>query len=148
MKVIIQKVAAYITCENQLLVFTHVDYPQAGIQVPAGTVAEEESLDDAVLREAFEETGLPNLQIKSTLGTRIYDLPSVEGRDNVIHRHYYHLKLSAPIKIHRWQHWEKSPSEGALEPILFELFWVSLTEEIPELSGELGDLLNDLITDN
>ena len=63
MKVIIQKVAAYITCENQLLVFTHVDYPQAGIQVPAGTVAEEESLDDAVLREAFEETGLPNLQI-------------------------------------------------------------------------------------
>lgn len=148
MKVIIHKVAAYITCENQLLVFTHVDYPQAGIQVPAGTVAEEESLDDAVLRKAFEETGLPNLQIKSFLGTRIYDLPSVDGRDNVIHRHYYHLKLPAPIKIHRWQHWEKSPSEGTVEPILFELFWVSLTEEIPELSGELGDLLDDLITDN
>ena len=66
---IVHKVAAYITCNHQLLVFSHTDFPEAGIQVPAGTVGEGESFDEAVLREAYEETGLPDLSIESYLGT-------------------------------------------------------------------------------
>ena len=96
MKVIIQKVAAYITCENQLLVFTHVDYPQAGIQVPAGTVAEQESLDDAVLREAFEETGLPNLQVNGK--------PSKSLSPQQAAGHYGILPLRVQVLLKRGTH--------------------------------------------
>lgn len=52
------KVLAYITHGNRLLVFRHPHAPEAGIQVPAGTVEEGEDPGTAVLREAAEETGL------------------------------------------------------------------------------------------
>ena len=70
----VEKVAAFITRdpdyvsdpassrERQLLVFRHPN-PRAGIQLPAGTVEPRESLRDAVLREAAEETGLAGLTI-------------------------------------------------------------------------------------
>lgn len=32
------KVYAYITHEERLLVFKHVDFPEVGIQVPGGTL--------------------------------------------------------------------------------------------------------------
>ncbi len=54
---IVQKVVAYITCGRWLLVFEHVGIPEAGVQVVQGTVEEGERLEDAVLREAREETG-------------------------------------------------------------------------------------------
>ena len=38
-----RKVFAYITHRCHLLVFWHVDVPEAGIQVPAGTVEPGES---------------------------------------------------------------------------------------------------------
>ena len=47
-----QKVYAYITHANRLLVFRHVDEPDAGIQVPGGTMEEGEAPDEAVMREA------------------------------------------------------------------------------------------------
>jgi 8-oxo-dGTP pyrophosphatase MutT (NUDIX family) len=55
---VIYKVFAYTTNQNRLLVFRHRDFPKAGIQVPAGTVQINEELPAAVLREAYEETGL------------------------------------------------------------------------------------------
>ena len=45
------KVYAYITYANRLLVFRHVDGPDAGIQVPGGTIEEGEAPDEAVMRE-------------------------------------------------------------------------------------------------
>jgi 8-oxo-dGTP pyrophosphatase MutT (NUDIX family) len=147
MNEIVHKVAAYITCDNKLLVFSHADYPDAGIQIPSGTVGDREDLDDAVLREAFEETGLDNVRIESFLGTRVYDMQPIDGRNVDIHRHYYHLSVPGPIEVNKWQHWELSPSEGTTEPILFELYWVEIPDGIPSLSGELGDMLNNLIID-
>ena len=54
----IQKVIAYITNGRRLLVFRDTDFPEAGIQVPAGTVDAGEAPQTAVMREAQEETGL------------------------------------------------------------------------------------------
>jgi hypothetical protein len=34
----IVKVSAYVTCQGHLLVFTHPTAPEAGVQVPSGTV--------------------------------------------------------------------------------------------------------------
>ena len=35
---LVEKAFAYITRDDELLVFRHVDSPEAGIQVPAGTI--------------------------------------------------------------------------------------------------------------
>jgi 8-oxo-dGTP pyrophosphatase MutT (NUDIX family) len=40
------------------LIFSHPDYPEAGLQVPAGTLEPGEHPEAGVLREAYEETGL------------------------------------------------------------------------------------------
>ncbi|MCB8979427.1 MAG: NUDIX domain-containing protein [Ardenticatenaceae bacterium] len=65
----IHKVTAFITREHpqgrQLLLFQH---PQAGVQIPAGTVDEGEGWETAVVREAHEETGLTQLTIHRYLG--------------------------------------------------------------------------------
>lgn len=55
------RVAAYVIRQravSELLVFDHVGMPQAGTQVPAGGVRPGEQLEQAVLREVVEETGL------------------------------------------------------------------------------------------
>ncbi|MFE3194133.1 NUDIX domain-containing protein [Nocardia sp. NPDC059240] len=60
------RVAAYVIrdCNGpQLLVFDHVGMPEAGTQIPAGGVATDESLEQAVLREIAEETGLTDLEV-------------------------------------------------------------------------------------
>jgi 8-oxo-dGTP pyrophosphatase MutT (NUDIX family) len=56
----------------ELLVFRH---PTAGIQVPSGTVEEEEAFEAAALRELEEETGLRNARIVRLLAKRPYQLP-------------------------------------------------------------------------
>jgi len=137
-----EKVVAYITDGGKLLVFQHTRFPEAGIQVPAGTVEEGESLDEAVLREAWEETGLDNLQIRSYLGVREYD-SSASGQSGIQRRHYFHLALSGEVPA-RWRHYEEHPSDGSTEPIEFELFWVKFPDGVPELAGGQGDLLHKL----
>lgn len=67
----LEKVTAFITrpgpSETEMLLFVH---PHAGIQFPAGTVEEDETLEEAVLRETAEETGLAGARILRHLGWR------------------------------------------------------------------------------
>ncbi len=53
-----QRVVVYVERAGELLVFEHRDHPEAGAQVPAGGVLEDESLADAAVREVREETGV------------------------------------------------------------------------------------------
>src|SRR3954454_19460207 len=85
------KVFAYITHQGRLLVFRHPLAPEAGIQVPAGTVKDGEDLEAAVLREATEETGLPGLVLAGWLGDQVLDVTPY-GRNEINHRHFYHLR--------------------------------------------------------
>lgn len=83
MPVFKRKVFAYITSGNRLLVFWHPDAPEAGTQVPAGTVEPGERPEAAVLREAFEETSLPGLELAGLLGERCARWPILASRRSI-----------------------------------------------------------------
>ena len=57
----VDKVYAYITRADKLLVFKHVDFPEAGIQIQGGSMEAWETPEMAVMREVEEETGLREL---------------------------------------------------------------------------------------
>ncbi|HYM28023.1 MAG TPA: NUDIX domain-containing protein, partial [Steroidobacteraceae bacterium] len=137
-----EKVVAYITHRRRLLVFAHRDFPEAGIQVPAGTLEPGETGEAAVLREAREESGLDDLALVRYLGERWLDMTPF-GRDEVLHRRFYHLRcLGEPPET--WLAVEEHPSGGETEPIYFECFWAPLPDGVPEL-GDLGALLPQLL---
>ena len=136
---IIEKVVAYITRDDHLLVFRHVD-SDAGIQVPAGTLELGESPDDGVIREAWEETGLEHLVVRRFLGTRDYDM-SPYGIAELHRRHYYHLECEGEAPS-VWHHFETGG--GTAEGIEFELYWVKLPDQVPELAVAQGDFLAEL----
>ena len=48
------KVLAYITHGERLLIFSHPDCPEAGLQVPAGTLEPGEDPAEGAMREAWE----------------------------------------------------------------------------------------------
>jgi ADP-ribose pyrophosphatase YjhB (NUDIX family) len=126
-----------------LLVFRHPDAPEAGIQVPAGTVEANERLENAVLREAFEETGLDNLMLVCLLGEQERDMSDF-GSDEIHHRHFYHLRCQGYPPA-TWQHEERSPSDNpAQTPILFEFFWAALPHAVPVLIADHGIMLPQL----
>jgi len=66
-----RKVFSYVTRITdgvpELLVFDSLD--EAGFEVPKGAVEGEESLEDAVHRELFEEAGIRSARVVQELGT-------------------------------------------------------------------------------
>lgn len=67
---VLEKVTAFVTRdigrERQILVFRH---PQAGFQVPAGTVELGEEPELAVIREAKEESNISQIRLVKELGS-------------------------------------------------------------------------------
>ena len=139
------KVLAYITRPSfpnfQLLVFTHRDYPEAGVQVPAGTIQKGEAPEIAVMREAEEETGLQSLVLLGNLGTFLYDNPYT-GQLN--ERHVFHLGVQG----HTANNWEWIETDGGAksesEGYVFLFYWVSLGAPI-SLAGGQGDYIGELL---
>lgn len=138
-----QKVFAYITHGQRLLLLSHPLSPEAGIQVPAGTVEAGEDWVTAVLREAHEETGLDNLELVRHLGDAEHHGP---GQAEAVVRHFYHLRCTEPPPS-RWWHEELHPSEGEADTIPFELSWAQLPHEVPVLAPGHGQFLAELMTD-
>lgn len=81
----LEKVTALITRPGasglELLLLQH---PTAGIQLPGGTVEENEPIEAAVWREVGEETGLTDLRLQRTIGCLEEVLPP--SRLVVLHR--------------------------------------------------------------
>ena len=139
-----RKAFAYITRGSQLLVFKQPDSPEAGIQVPAGTIEEGESPEGGVMREAWEETGLEGLKLCCFLGEQSRDMSDFDKQE-IHHRYFYHLLCEeAPEK---WFHGEYSPSdEPNQERILrhrFDFYWLDVSE-LPELIAEHDYFIADL----
>jgi 8-oxo-dGTP pyrophosphatase MutT (NUDIX family) len=138
-----QAVAAYITRGDLLLVFSHLNSVEAGIQVPAGTMESGETPEAAVLREAYEETGLSGLEIVSFLGEREIDQRPF-GKNEIHRRFFFHLHCHEDTP-EQWQHEETDPHGGSAEQIILAFFWVAFPEGVPELAAEQGALLENLL---
>jgi 8-oxo-dGTP diphosphatase len=137
-----QKLFAYITHGDRLLVFSHPDFPDAGIQVPAGTVKQGEPPEDAVVREAIEETGLTELELVQFLGDQTFDM-SAFGKNEIHHRRFYRLRCTT-TPPETWQHFEPDPPAGTIAPIRFEFFWAQLPDGVPQLTADHDSFVRTL----
>lgn len=132
-----QKAIAYITQGADLLVFEEPDFPEAGIQVPGGTLESQELPAAGVMREAAEETGLRDLRLVRSLGT----VTHVTAPGEAVVRHFFHL-AAGDRKAEAWEHWESSPSSGG-PPIRLRFRWVQL-RDVPPLKAGLDCMLKQL----
>jgi 8-oxo-dGTP pyrophosphatase MutT (NUDIX family) len=139
---IIEKVVAYITRRGSLLVFEHTQFPEAGVQVPAGTITPGEIPEKAILRECSEETGLTDFMEPVFLDIQEFTTMH-RGTPERIRRHFFHVICNQDTP-ERWTHMEMDPSEGPPGPIEFEFYWVKMPADVPELSGDLGIYLQRL----
>lgn len=135
------KVYAYVTHNNRLLIFSHPDFPEAGLQVPGGTMEDGEDPSEAVMREAFEETGLADLRMNAFLGEYDHAFPELEQTHR---RRFYHL-VCDKTPPERWEHFEMYPSDGSPAPIRFAFFWVPLSDGVPELVPGHAKMLDKLV---
>lgn len=141
----VDKAFAYITHGARLLVFEHTEFPEAGIQVPAGSIRAGESPAAAAHREAREETGLVVLSVPQFLGTLNFDARPF-GKNELHTRHFFHLRAIGEVP-ERWRHFEQDPSDGSGARIEFDLYWLALQEAAGSLIAEHGALLTAVVAD-
>jgi 8-oxo-dGTP pyrophosphatase MutT (NUDIX family) len=132
----VKKVIAYVTKGDDLLVFEHRDFPEAGLQVPAGSLKEGETPEEAVLREVIEETGLEQVRIVRFLGRYSYDMATY--RPEVQDRFVFHVSFAGPAPS-TWLHYENH--DGKSEPTAFCLYWLKLDDPRLKLISGQGDYL-------
>src|SRR5690606_4296300 len=130
-----RKVFAYITRgpdENrELLVFEYKGEPEAGIQVPGGTIAEGEMLIDALYREVTEETGLQRDVLDFAGKIHKYNYYP-EHRDKVYERNIFHFEYTGE-KIDEWEHTIQSKGRDNGLTLLFR--WEPV-DHLPKLAME------------
>ena len=67
----------------EVLVILHLDHADAGVQVPGGGALPHETIGEAAVREAFEETGAAGLVLGEVLGSLLIAAPNVHERRQV-----------------------------------------------------------------
>lgn len=135
-----RKVLAYITIgteeEQRLLVFEQKGRPDAGLQVPGGTIEEDELLIDALYREVEEETGITRdlLQLEGKVSKTKY-FP--EDKNELIERNIFHLRYLGEVKEH-WEH--LIISDGADNGLIFSYHWEPI-QDLPKLARKQDQVI-------
>ncbi len=134
-----QKAYGYITRRRngqlQVLVFDHIDYPDAGTQVPGGSVDPGETPVESAVRECYEEAGVTGLTVVRELG--VFELP-VPERGQLQERHFVHLVPLEELPD-RWDH-TVTHGDGD-KGLRFRFFWIAARQAAPLLAGQQGIFL-------
>jgi 8-oxo-dGTP diphosphatase len=129
-----RKVFAYITRgpeeQKELLVFEHQGEPEAGLQVPGGTIEEGEMLIDALYREVQEETGLPRVVLEFVGKIHKYNYYP-EDQDKVYERNIFHFEYTGE-PVDYWEH--RVVSDGQDNGRTFQFHWEPV-ENCPKLAA-------------
>lgn len=131
-----EKVLVYIFRRGgphaEVLVFEHADFPEAGVQVPAGTLEPGEDPADGALREASEETGLSGLSIERVIG--VFDWLRSD-LNQLHHRHVYVLACDGPVRD-AWEHVVTAGEED--QGLRFRFYWLAADLAKQALSADQG----------
>jgi len=134
-----RKVLAYITKGNEpnleLLVFEHKHEPEAGLQVPGGTIEDDEMLIDALYREITEETGIPRDELAFLGKVHKYNYYP-EDKDTAYERNFFHLGYSGEQNV--WEH--NVVSDGQDNGMTFQFRFEAL-KNLPKLAGSQDEAL-------
>lgn len=117
----------------ELLTFIERANPEAGRQVPAGTVEPDEDVEAALVREVAEESGLTNLRIIRKLAEAVF--PECGNL-----RHVFHVEVLGQVSD-RWIHTVRGSGEDS--GMEFEYSLVPLDATL-HLSGDQGRWLASL----
>lgn len=129
-----QRATAFVTDPSgRVLVFDHVEAPEAGVQVPAGGIHPGEAPVDAAVRELAEESGIADAEVVRKLGEawRYADHGQVPAGLEEQVQHVFHLHLDRSTSEEAWG-WEER-GDGDVVLHRFALRWVDLDVAAAEL---------------
>jgi 8-oxo-dGTP pyrophosphatase MutT (NUDIX family) len=134
-----RRAVVYATRERggraELLTIEAVEYPEEGLQVPAGRIDHDESLEEGLRRELAEETGITRARI-------VRELPDFECRYETFSRnHAFHVVVEEETPD-RWLH--RVHGKGADSGLTYVCRWVPLTRELGLWQNEGDPMLRHL----
>jgi 8-oxo-dGTP pyrophosphatase MutT (NUDIX family) len=127
-----QRVLAYVTRERhgrtELLVFDQRGDPEAGTQVPAGRLDPGESLEEGLLRELHEETGLDRVRI-------VREMPVLGdwALQSPYENHAFEVRPEEATPD-RWDHVVHGDGDDA--GMVFEYRWEAVDSELELWDGD------------
>ena len=119
----VKKISACIIREvadkKEILVFSHKDYPKIPLQLPGGTVEQNEELTDALYREILEESGLTKPILIRKLGSKEYFSYYTNYE-----RHFFILKINEAPDT--WSY--RVTGKGSDRGLIFDYQWLDYEE--------------------
>jgi 8-oxo-dGTP pyrophosphatase MutT (NUDIX family) len=134
-----RRAIVYATREREagieLLTIEHLEYPEAGIQVPAGRIDHDEELEDGLRREFAEETGIRDMRI-------VGELSDFECTYETFSRnHAFHVVVDGNTPD-QWEH--RVRGKGADAGLTYLCRWVPLTPDLKLWQNEGDPMLAKL----
>ncbi|WP_366248740.1 NUDIX domain-containing protein [Terribacillus aidingensis] len=135
----VDKVLAYILSNRNntyhMLVHEHMDFPEAGLQIPGGTVAPGENLLTALHREIFEESGLRDLPDGELVASAPFLHPD---KHELQHRHFFLILIKQQLPD-AWDH--RVFGNGADNGLVFRYRWYDI-QSVPPLAASQDQFLH------
>ena len=121
--------------KTELLTIEAVEYPEEGVQLPAGRIDHDESLEEGLWRELAEETGITHARL-------VRELPDFECTYETFSRnHAFHVVVEQETP-ERWEH--RVHGKGADSGLTYICRWMPLSQELKLWRNEGDPMLRHL----